>query len=478
MIQFTAYAGQDTAGAKYFYLSESRTRVTTRVALLDWLTARQRPTLTNIPDDLKGQDILKMSGTEDELAWLKDYPAVHVFKSASSVADSQLSDPTHDVYVYGVLFIEGVVDSCLLFKLQDDGYLPPFVVEEQFTLSPGMIANYTAEKSVITDVGKFIVNQLVLADPFGDLIPYQNTVIIPDKLDDMVAEGILNKKITRAMYNKYMANGYWFGEDGSLTTQAWSERSLITDPAIAKRKAELLKQYQDHLNDPIILAKIEKELIDMDKAWLKGDPSEPFFKACGSKVWNEQRKKFFIMIGMGSGFSKKDKSVTFIPRSLGEGIEAQDIANIGNDVRRGSYGRGKETAKGGAETKFLLRIFQVVKITEDDCVTHRGNPVEITEFNYKSYIERYTTDGTILTEEVLKASIGKTLIIRSPMYCETKGGFCAKCCGEFLRRLDMKVVGVQALGVSQGFVSSSMKKLHVSSLPSTDIKDLSAFIVE
>ena len=65
-----------------------------------------------------------------------------------------------------------------------------------------------------------------------------------------------------------MANGYWFGEDGSLTKQAWSERSLITDPAIAKRKAELLKQYQDHLKDPLILAKIEKELIDMDKAWL------------------------------------------------------------------------------------------------------------------------------------------------------------------------------------------------------------------
>ena len=76
---------------------------------------------------------------------------------------------------------------------------------------------------------------------------------------------------------------------------------VVTDPAIKKRKAELIKQYEGQLNDPVIIAKIEDELIAMDKAYMKGDNSLRFYEAqFDSKTFDIWRKKLYITVG-GNG---------------------------------------------------------------------------------------------------------------------------------------------------------------------------------
>lgn len=471
----------DSIPPKFFYLVERLPAVNQREALLDWLTCRDRLAL-EVDAKLLQSPIITLTGTPDELSNFTSKYAINL-KPSQHPDQTQLfpSPVTDKLPVYGILPLPDSVENhdstLLLIRISDTSDMPAFSMGDRLYLQADMIPNYKGDSPLLTDVGKLLMNQLLLVYPFGDLVPYLNERFDPGKLDDMVAKMILDKKITRAMYNTYMENGYWYCEDGSLSTATWSEKSLTTDPKVLQRKQELLAQYKDQLNDPLVLAKIEKELIDMDKEWLKGDTAAPFYAVEGGKAWKEQRKKMFITVGMAIGFDKGANSFTFIPNSLEDGWTPETLPQAANDIRRGSYGRGIETAKGGEQTKFVLRIFQDVTIDEDDCGTKRGITVTLTENNYKEYLGRYLADdGTVLTTETAKPLIGKTVVIRSPMYCKTNPGYCYKCCGDLFKNLDVRAIGMQAISVTSGFTSLSMKSMHTSSVSSTNVKRFSRFL--
>ena len=92
-----------------------------------------------------------------------------------------------------------------------------------------------------------------------------------------------------------MNNLFWFAGDGSIFTAALSEKTVGYDPKLNTKRKELLEQYKDQMNDPVVLAKIEKELADIENAYIAGDESEMFFKAAGGKTL-EARKKFFCIL--------------------------------------------------------------------------------------------------------------------------------------------------------------------------------------
>ena len=471
-MEIQVFNNQDIS--KFFYLVENIHLANNRQAVLDWFTSAQRPTLYSIKPD-KLHNVITLTPNHEEALLLDKINAVHVPQKDTEGKDFAMSDPNAGMVVYGVLHPDKESEKYLLVKLADDAMTPPFSSGDQFMLQDGMIENYHGP-DIITDVGKFYLNELLLVQPFGDLIPYLNERFDPGALDRKVAALISDGKVTRAMYDKYMDNGYWYGEDGSISTACWSEKSLVTDPNVPKRKKELLEKYKDHLDDPVVLSNIEKELIAMDKAWLKGDSSEPFYAVAGGKAWKEQRKKMYLMFGLNTAFSKTASEFEFVADSLSDGWGASTLAVAANDIRRGSYGRGIETAKGGEQTKFVLRIFQEVAATEDDCGTKRGLKVTIADQNLKTYIDRYLVDGTLLTNENIKDYIGKEVVIRSPMYCNTKNGFCFKCLGELLRKAGIKRVGMQAISITAGFTNLAMKTMHQGGVSSTTVRDFKRFL--
>ena len=361
--------------------------------------------------------------------------------------------------------------------MTDDSSVPVFDMLEKFYIEDGMIANYKGP-SMLTDVGKFFINYLLFVDPFGDRIPYQNKLISAGVADSEVNKLILEHKATRQEYNKYINNAFWFGEDGSIAIQTLSERALGTDPAIAKRKKELLEKYKDKLHDPIIMSKVEDELIAMDKAYIKGDVSEPFFQAVGGKAYKEQRKKMYIMVGLMTDFSKNSGDMVTVTNNMDGGYRVEDIPAVANEIRRGSYERGKSTAAGGAESKFITRAFQDIRITEEDCGTKRGKGLVLTNKNKSLFIGRYLVDGTVLTPENIDSYVNKKITIRSPMYCQCKDGLCYKCCDEIIHEAKMENIGMQSLAVADVMVSVAMKSMHSSSINTYKIEDIKDFIVE
>lgn len=217
---------------KFFYYTEQIAQVLTKRGILSFFTVAYRPILT-MPKEVLGKDYLTVTGHPEEIRAIKEYPIVHV-SDKNDKPDLTLVDPLGKYTVYGIIPINE--QQLAFIKLSDDSSDPVYDMGDKFYITNGMIANYTASEKLLTDVGKFLCNYIFLADPFKDVIPYQNKLMKADDLDSLVANAILDKKAGRKEYNRYINNGYWFGQDGTIATQSLSPKSLGTDPAIAKRK--------------------------------------------------------------------------------------------------------------------------------------------------------------------------------------------------------------------------------------------------
>jgi hypothetical protein len=470
MFKYEVITNEDIKQPRFFYLVESKKFFKTKEGLLHLFTVVNRRTLT-VPKEVFGKEFIKVVGYKDEIDILVSYPTI--FLTLEKVRDLEKTDPVASNFVYGVIRVTET--DAMLIKLCA-GDIAPFHPFDQFLLTPGMIDNYLVGEPIVTDVGKFLVNHVLFADIVKDLVPYQNKKLSPGKTDNFIANLLIENKIGREEYTRYVNQGYWLLENGTIFVGAFTKRSLTTGDEVLAKKKELFAKYKDQMNDPTVLAKIESELIAMDKAYIKGDSSEIFFEACGGKSYGEARKKMFLLFGMsntidGQGFE-------FTPNSLEDGWEPQYLATGANEVRRGSYGRGIETAKGGAESKFILRTFQETGIKEDDCLDNRGMSISLTENNIDQYLERFLVSGDLITEENKGKYIGKTVKLRSPMTCKTKNGFCFKCCGNIFKKINLKAIGMQTLLATASFTDISMAAMHQSSVKVTEIKDINEFVVE
>ena len=233
---------------------------------------------------------------------------------------------------------------------------------------------------------------------------------------------------------------------------------MSVDPAVLKRRDELLLEYGNQLHDPAIVARIETELTQMDREWFKGDPGEGFLLS--AKSVDVSRKRAFVMVGVETGFSDTRDGVEPIKKSLNEGWDLNQMPAMVNNARSGSYNRGHETALGGESVKYFYRVFQNTRVVEDDCQTTEGLLWTITEDNYTTFAGLWTTEGVVLDNATTKALIGKTIKIRSPMLCRTASpSFCAKCVGNLLAA-NPTGLHIAASDVGSIFMSTFMGAMH------------------
>lgn len=236
----------------------------------------------------------------------------------------------------------------------------------------------------------------------------------------------------------------------------------------------------DQLRDPAEIAKLEAELVAMDKASFKGDPAEKFYLK--NKDYEINRKRMFIMFGVESGFAESAEGVNLIVPSLKEGWDITKMSGMVNSLRSGSYNRGHQTALGGESVKYFYRIFQNTVVAEDYCGTKSGMEWVITEKNVKYFIGRYYIDSKnqvqpipATQESFSKDIIGKKLLVTSPMMCKTKApSFCAKCVGDVLATTPTGL-HVATSDVGSTFMGSFMAKMHGTALKTKEYDFVQAY---
>lgn len=369
-------------------------------------------------------------------------------------------------------FFEGQKDAAVYLEGIVPGE-PPFSFKDQVVLGVGDVPNL--KRNITSTYGNLLFNYIALVYPFGEKIDYMEGPITVPRVEKIIEGRLQDAPKNEAdrstspggpLYvDEYMKfNEAMFSMAGltQLCVPSATAKTMTTDPRIAVRRDELLKQYKDRLHDPVVQAKIDAELIAMDRAWLKGDLGEGFY--IKDKSFEVVRKKTHLLQGAEQGF---DVQGEVIPTSLNDGWDIKYLPAMGNSLREGSYNRGALTALGGEATKFNYRIFQNTVISEDDCGSTLGMPVEMTptrapRFLASSYI---TPKGPVeITEENLQGLMGQTLMMRTPLYCKTKGAnFCAVCMGRKIATTP-NAISTYAADIGSTFMGIMLKSMHGKSL--------------
>lgn len=99
---------------------------------------------------------------------------------------------------------------------------------------------------------------------------------------------------------------------------------------------------------------------------------------------------------------------------------------------------------------------------DSDCGTIRTIEVELTAKNIKDFTYRYVKQGNsyvVITPDNQKNFVGKTVHMRSPMYCIGVGKekcLCNKCAGDFFYKL-----GKQNIGLVTGKMAGQLSNLNL-----------------
>lgn len=355
---------------------------------------------------------------------------------------------------------------------------------DPLTVTPEMIPN--CRETVESTYGDLLFNWIVLVEPFEHRIDYQvgpcsisaiERIIAKLLVDDPEVSGV-EPSPDQIPVKMYMRFGRCTGALAGFVqifVPTLTPKSLMTDPRVREVRAKRLEEHADRLHDPVVVSRIQNELIDMDREWVKDDPSEGFLLS--NKTFGTARKRMFLIHGPEAGFNEGG-SAELVVNSLNEGWDTTKIVSMYNSTRAGSFYRGALTALGGEAVKFFMRVFQNTSIAEDDC----GSTLGITRWidpgqgAYYAGLWEITKNGVeLMTEERAKQFEGKFVLTRSPMYCKTEGaGFCAKCAGEALAALPFGLAA-ENTSVASKFMDIMMASAHAKELKTAKLDFEKAF---
>ena len=365
---------------------------------------------------------------------------------------------------------------------------PLFTVKDPITITPEWLPSVT-EKSVETTVGCMLLNAITLVEPFGAKYPYRTGRFGPEDIEADIApklESTLNPGETKDPAKFYVDELLVFHESvafmetlAQVVGHSITQVGLMPAPGIKEFKKTLLVKYKGKLENPVEMARFEKELGEFDDAYLKSDPAYGKFMA-GKKVKGSRMKLFMTQGGVPNSFIA-GQGVTPVISSLDEGVptDPEGFTAICNESRYGSFSRGAETINGGVTAKGLMRAADSWRITEGDCGVTEGIRRLYRKGDTKHLLGRYiiAQGKPVLIETLEQAAAydAREISVRSPQYCRRPGTqTCEVCAGKALSKFPTGTP-IPLMEVSGGILLDSLKKMHNSSL-STEVMSLAAVI--
>ena len=328
---------------------------------------------------------------------------------------------------------------------------PPFNVHEEVHLGAGDMSNI--KKPITTTYGNVFFNAVLTVWALNSKIDFLLGRISPRQMEDMILPRLKDTPATveerndKDIYVDEFLNfcdaAFYLAGFTQICVPAATEKSLVAAPGIVQLKERLLKENEERLHDPTVIAKIQAELVQYDRDYLKGDPSENFL--IGNKSFQVVRSKMFGMHGAEVGLSES-VDVELIRNSLSQGWDVSKFPAMNNSLRAGTFNRSAQTMLGGESVKWLLRASSNMVISKDDCGTKLGLPVNVDNNNFKKLVGFSIVEGNgvkkINTDEEAGTYLGKKVIRRSPMFCNLdKTDYCKVCVGD---RLSENPTGLSA----------------------------------
>ena len=349
----------------------------------------------------------------------------------------------------------------------------PFHFMEGIDLKAKEFENVNTDMRV--SIGNLFFNLCAIIPAFGSKMPFVTGNVNIGKLENEIAKKLKDTPMpgeTRQKdayyvdeYLKFCDSFLYLTEFTQICTWALTEKAITQAPGTIELRNKLVEENKDNLTDPLVVAKIEAELLKHDAEYLKGDPSENFL--ISKKSRNTARKKLFLDYGADPGLTATFE-VDMVQKSLSEGWDTSKMPTMINALRAGSFNRGAETQLGGEAVKWLYRASSNINILDQDCGSRIGLAVTVDEYNKNKLINKriITQNSTKLIKDEAEANtyLGKRLMVRSPLYCKLpKTDYCRYCLGENLGvNPNAGSTAISKLG--SVFMSLSLKAFHSTSL--------------
>lgn len=325
-----------------------------------------------------------------------------------------------------------------------------------------------------TTVGTYLLNILLVQYSLENRVPYQNRQFSPGDIESEYIIPYLkpddeetDKDIPLSMYKRFIKAVTLLRRLNYIFVVVRTEKSIVPPPDMAQFKKRVYKEFvqkygEGFTSNQAHYLEFENVLMEHYKDYLKDDPT--FGITVDRKVLNAKKKKS-IAIGTGSKMTPDDTPTTII-NSLSEGypMDKRSIATIFNAIRYGSASRGIETQIGGVIAKMMIRALHAVKIIDTDCGSKEHATIHVTKHNKEGLYYILTKDGTILSKDNIDAYLGKSIEVRSPLYCKLKGNQICTHCASLRYKNDENALGLLAITLGGDAVSNSLSKFHAKEL--------------
>ena len=241
----------------------------------------------------------------------------------------------------------------------------------------------------------------------------------------------------------------------SLVMSELSRQDLFADLKRRYENSKTLEEKQKIINE------IEKKMKDGSLA--KELPMLDNILRSGSRGTPEQLRQVLVCKGI---LQDPQGNFLSVNESLMEGLDPQGNFYQGFGARKGMMDRSRATAMTG----YMYRkfIYAMASVTYDpeirDCGTTKTVSVNINDSNAKLLEFRYIVDNgklVCLTRDVMPKYIGKTVNLRSPIYCRSHK-LCKACYGDLMHVYNTKFVGILgAEAMGERGTQEIMKAFHV-----------------
>ncbi len=171
-----------------------------------------------------------------------------------------------------------------------------------------------------------------------------------------------------------------------------------------------------------------------------------------------------LLVGKGYIIDIEGNLLGPVVHGISEGFTKQEYFDSVAEARRGFYYKASLTAIPGYLARKLTMSSTNITLADVDCKTRQYYELYVTKENVNSITGRYIyEDGKlVLTDnENLKKYIGKSVKLRSPLYCQAKKNqICPICFGKLAEKLDTKQIGIMAAGVINLITLNALMKMR------------------
>lgn len=340
-------------------------------------------------------------------------------------------------------------------------------------------------QSFVTTIGIWTLNIYLFRD-FGLSFlfdGYINENIDKDIYGDIVQKltfALMEDKITTEKMKQFLNYTQFLMPLETILSPVHTEKILQCTKEINKLKDKLFKEHKEELDKGNInvAEDIEIQLLKFAEEYLKDDPSLDVYMSGGGGNWKNNFKNMYVMKGaMRDPDPNTKQPFTIAKSSFLDGISSNEYTALANSLTGGPYSRNKKTQAGGYWEKIVEAATNTIMIDEEnsDCGTNQYLEVELTKKNLPMFMYSYIVKPDKSLEELTSLNadkyLGKTIKIRSTLFCKNKNSVCHRCAGNFFYRRGSNRIGLACAQLPTVLKLIAMKAFHDSTIPTVNIMD-------